>query len=258
MKTNEAKTLARELLDQYGLQDWRFKIDTRPKMRLGQCRYTKREIAVSAWVFRLRPDDVEDTLRHELAHALAWTRDGASGHGWRWKKWCRTVGANPNRLAEPGAAPERKYTLTCAKCGDVVGQRHRASPSVVRTHRTNCCRAAVLQTLTRPAAAAKLPAAAAMVPAKTPTRLGPGALPEFRPKAPPTPGPEGTTMHVEKLYRVRHAALATGVAISTLDSAVKDGRCPSHKTACGLPLVKLEDAQAFAKSVKPYSERKTV
>jgi predicted SprT family Zn-dependent metalloprotease len=40
---------------------------------------------------------LEDTIRHEFAHALDWEVFKSWGHGKTWKKACGMVGANPER-----------------------------------------------------------------------------------------------------------------------------------------------------------------
>lgn len=48
-------------------------------------------------------------------------------------------------------------------------------------------------------------------------------------------------MEPRKLYRIASAAKRTGVARSTIKSAVERGEIKSFKTGCGLPLVALTD-----------------
>ncbi len=52
-------------------------------------------------------------------------------------------------------------------------------------------------------------------------------------------------MDSTRLYRVAIAAKECGVSRDTLISAVRDGRCRSFPTACGLPLVTLKDVRAW-------------
>jgi hypothetical protein len=60
---------------------------------LGQARYEERLIVLEAkWVGTER---MEDTLRHEIAHFLAFDRWGHGGHGEQWKTACAIVGAVP-------------------------------------------------------------------------------------------------------------------------------------------------------------------
>lgn len=96
MTREDAKRIAAEELAKHGLdtQGWKFVIDTRPKSRrLGQCRYMRREIALTGWYIDKNPDHlVVDTIKHEVAHAL--TGPG-HGHDAKWKESCLIVGALP-------------------------------------------------------------------------------------------------------------------------------------------------------------------
>src|SRR5947209_2523101 len=81
-------------------QGWGFAFNSRKKA-MGLCLYP--------WLARGRPGRIElsrhfcesnadaeilDTIRHEIAHALA---GKTAGHGLLWRDWCLKVGARPKR-----------------------------------------------------------------------------------------------------------------------------------------------------------------
>jgi predicted SprT family Zn-dependent metalloprotease len=71
--------------------------------------------------------DFEDTIRHEIAHAIDVEIRGKSYHDNHWKMICRELGADDTRLHEGFLnKPKGKYTLTCPNpdC-DVVNERYR-------------------------------------------------------------------------------------------------------------------------------------
>jgi predicted SprT family Zn-dependent metalloprotease len=71
--------------------------------------------------------DFEDTIRHEIAHAIDVEIRGKSNHDGHWKKICRAIGADDTRLHEGFLnKPKGKYTLTCPnpEC-DVVVEKYR-------------------------------------------------------------------------------------------------------------------------------------
>jgi hypothetical protein len=145
MNSFEAKTLANQLIQQFGLVGWTFKINSRAKTRLGCCKYfrtgTGGIIELSAWCLNggVVEGKAEDTIRHEIAHAIA---GPGSGHGPKWRQACRLTGANPQVCASAEVinnAPKPKYKLICTSCHKVLAERHRRSD--FSQHRTRCCKA---------------------------------------------------------------------------------------------------------------------
>lgn len=61
---------------------------------------------------------VEDTIRHEIAHALLPYKKGDS-HGAAWKAMCKRTGANPERLYDVDEVNVVKgdWSATCGACG---------------------------------------------------------------------------------------------------------------------------------------------
>lgn len=125
--------LWQRLSDEYctWLDGWEMVMDHRPKRRLGQCRYRSKTIGISSWIIRACSwEQIEDTLKHEIAHAMA---GPGYGHGPEWKRMCRMIGADPLRLAK--LSPEElarmpktprqlhgyKYLAVCENCGTIPG-----------------------------------------------------------------------------------------------------------------------------------------
>lgn len=124
MSREQAKAFALAALERWGLVGWTFVVDTRPKRRLGQCRYRPKEIAISEY-HMLGSDDwlVEDTILHEVAHALSGSNHG---HDEVWKGWCRKVGARPMRCKDTDmeglAKRPARHAKWVADC--TCGRRH--------------------------------------------------------------------------------------------------------------------------------------
>jgi predicted SprT family Zn-dependent metalloprotease len=115
MDTEEARELARTILDDYGLEAWAVEFD-RAKRRFGQCRYMSATISLSAHLVRLNDaETVADTIRHEVAHALA---GSGAGHGPKWRAMCRVTGANPQRCYDSAEVvnPDAPWALVCPQC----------------------------------------------------------------------------------------------------------------------------------------------
>jgi len=80
------------------------------KRRLGVCKYRQKRIEISDYYARHNPDAaVLDTLRHEIAHALAGPE---AGHGPTWQAIAARIGATPRptppvagHVRHPGGEP---------------------------------------------------------------------------------------------------------------------------------------------------------
>ncbi len=95
MELDQARTLARDLMDAHGLAYWTFEFD-RAKRRAGQCNFNRRLISLSRHLTVLHEErEVRNTIMHEIAHALAGPR---AGHGPQWRAQAVKIGATPERL----------------------------------------------------------------------------------------------------------------------------------------------------------------
>lgn len=129
MKAKEVATLARKLMDQYGLENVPFEF-CRTKKGIAHCWFRAGKVTkidFSEYFIPVLTDaEIETTIRHEIAHALA---GHAAGHGPKWKRKARELGIDPKRTKTLTAeAKERfgekhaKYRATCVddKCNNVV------------------------------------------------------------------------------------------------------------------------------------------
>lgn len=120
MIASDIPHIAAHLLEQHGLaqRGWRFEWD-RAKVRAGCCQYRKKAITLSRHYVELNvaehPEDIVDTILHEIAHALA----PGDGHGKKWKAACSQVGAVPKRCYDSDVVdmPERQLVAKCPNCG---------------------------------------------------------------------------------------------------------------------------------------------
>ena len=126
MILEDAKTLALLHMEDHGLMDklWHFEFED-CKGTLGRCHYAEEKITLSKWYAELNDEQkVEDTILHEIAHALAWINNKFTGHGKVWQNWARKIGATPKACKSNIVSPEKhyKYEQTC--CG-ITYKRHR-------------------------------------------------------------------------------------------------------------------------------------
>ena len=101
MNHTEARELATGLMDQHGLAGWRLVFDN-AKTRAGVCRSERKEIGLSRHLMSLySPEQVTETVLHEIAHALAGPRHG---HDRVWRTVARRIGCSGRRCM-PADAP---------------------------------------------------------------------------------------------------------------------------------------------------------
>lgn len=135
MNVIDGEALALLHMEEHGLFDklWHFDFES-CKRTLGRCHYYAKKITLSKWYVELNNEnDVEDTILHEIAHALAFLRYGTKGkgHGKLWKQVCREIGARPERLHKgilEYPDNHHKYVDTCG-C-DITYKRHRIRKGV--------------------------------------------------------------------------------------------------------------------------------
>lgn len=93
------------------------------KKSLGDARYFPPRIRISKhWIPLLPREEIVDTILHEIAHIIA---GPGAGHGPAWKRACRQVGANPERLAAVDASPKHSIHGHCPTCNKTVGRWYR-------------------------------------------------------------------------------------------------------------------------------------
>lgn len=130
-RMQDAEDFAEWFMIKHGLieQGWTFRWNNR-KRAYGTCFYFTKRIELSRFLFEAVDDDhVQDTILHEIAHALA---GHTAGHGPKWKAIARELGAKTSatsRLSEEALhslAKTSKYFIHCSspEC-DIAEPRHK-------------------------------------------------------------------------------------------------------------------------------------
>jgi predicted SprT family Zn-dependent metalloprotease len=140
MNLQEAERLARELMAQYLSPAWSFGWGNKSRSA-GTTEYGPKRIVLHRPFVALNERPlVEDTIRHEIAHALCKPN---AGHGPAWKAMARRVGAVPRASRSHGddglVAPPGKYVGTCPNCKETV-TRCKKTPKMFRIACAKCCR----------------------------------------------------------------------------------------------------------------------
>tara|TARA_B100000900_G_scaffold399712_1_gene402559 strand:+ start:236 stop:766 length:531 start_codon:yes stop_codon:yes gene_type:complete len=109
---------------------YRFKFDN-AKRRFGQCSYRDKRISLSKPLCEYNLNNffqINDTILHEIAHALSYKIHGrrGMGHCKRWVHVAKSIGCNGIRCYDSTQVNniEHKYTLVCDTCGG-ENPRHR-------------------------------------------------------------------------------------------------------------------------------------
>lgn len=143
---NTFADLARQTLDNHGLEDWTFAWDRAVK-RNGQCSHGQRRITMSRPLTSIATDDEAfQTLLHEIAHALV---GSSHGHDTTWLRMARAIGYTghrqssrqdydkvaatapyidscPNGHTSPRwrKKPARARATSCGRCSSVFDRRY--------------------------------------------------------------------------------------------------------------------------------------
>lgn len=101
--------------------NWTFSFNSQKRV-LGICNYTKTEISLSLPLIKINPDISlwDDTVRHEIAHAIDCIIRGKSDHSKIWKNIGRQVGCNIEFLSASIKINQifGKYIYKCNYCND--------------------------------------------------------------------------------------------------------------------------------------------
>ena len=124
----EIEQLAKELLYTHCLEYWAVRFGN-ARVDLGSCDHRTQTITISRHHIKQHsPEQVRDTILHEIAHAMC--RPG-EGHGENWKAICRAIGARPERCSDykPLQPP---WKATCVVCGatyrEILGEQTKYIP----------------------------------------------------------------------------------------------------------------------------------
>jgi predicted SprT family Zn-dependent metalloprotease len=110
---------------------WKFEFNS-IKRAAGLCSKNEKTIYISRWLLEqnlAKGLEFEDTLRHEIAHAIDFEIRGTSDHGRVWKLIARQVLCTAERCFKSdqiAVTETTKYTLICDTCG-TKSARHKVT-----------------------------------------------------------------------------------------------------------------------------------
>ncbi|MFI5933916.1 SprT-like domain-containing protein [Actinoplanes sp. NPDC051494] len=111
MNLTQARELATALMTQHRLTGWSLVFDD-AKTRAGVCRSDRRQIGLSRSLISLySPEQVTETVLHEIAHALAGPRHG---HDRVWRATAQRIGCSGRRcIPEDAPRVDGSWVGTC-------------------------------------------------------------------------------------------------------------------------------------------------
>jgi len=121
---NLVKEYAFPILLEHGIEGYTIELSNK-KRSLGTCYPISKRIEISRHYLKAEgglTGNVKDTIRHEIAHAMAWDRFQSMGHGVRWKQCAKILGANPVARSKVIAIPHN-WELRFGK--EVIGKFYR-------------------------------------------------------------------------------------------------------------------------------------
>jgi len=121
------------------------------KTAAGRAYYQTGTVELNPDYFReFGEEKVITTLRHELAHLMAYKSYGDNGHGTPFKQICRRLGGDMNEQLAANGAPEcaskeyirseYKWEYRCPDCGSSFKKKRRISAKVISTHVCSYCK----------------------------------------------------------------------------------------------------------------------
>ncbi len=135
MDLEQLKATAAQELKKHGLHGWKFGLSN-TRRRLGACKFRAKRIEIAEYYARNSPEEsVLDTLRHEIAHAIA---GPAAKHGPAWKAVAARLGATPRscETSHQAVVKPGDWQATCPACKK-TSHRYRR-PTSLSGYRCRC------------------------------------------------------------------------------------------------------------------------
>lgn len=128
MNADQVTELAREIMNDHGLEDWTVAMN-RATGRAGICYHTRRLLGFSKLIMSAFDEaEVRNTILHEIAHALV---GAGHGHDTIWRRKFVSIGGNGKTCTDASATvaqaieAQSKYRATCDGCGETYSAQRR-------------------------------------------------------------------------------------------------------------------------------------
>ena len=112
MELLKCQAFANVLTEEFDLAPVTVIIDGRMKRKFGRAVYATRILQLNPLLFGAQ---LEDTIRHEVAHFLAFDKYGETGHGATWKRCASLLGAKPKATVKTSEDAEAAQIVAATK-----------------------------------------------------------------------------------------------------------------------------------------------
>lgn len=112
MEIPEAYDLGVRYMNEHNLRDWKFEVNNTASF-YGLCKYNKKTIYLSSYtIFFTTHEEVVNTIKHEISHALVGPHHN---HDWVWRRKFIELGGDGKRCGRVMSI--KKYEVKCDWCG---------------------------------------------------------------------------------------------------------------------------------------------
>lgn len=141
MKLRKVEIIAREMMNDYELYDYRFEW-MRSVRTFGNCNGTKKIIKLSIPLTKYETNNerIINTILHEIAHALDYNERGYSCHDEVWRSIARNIGCTAERCSSGSGVDKSKFMKWLVKCPSCDFTSYRARRSRKSPACGKCCK----------------------------------------------------------------------------------------------------------------------
>ena len=136
MKLRKVEKIAREMMDEHSLYDYKFEWMNAVRT-FGNCNGYRKIIRLSIPLTKYETNNerIINTILHEIAHALDYKERGYSCHDKVWKKIAKNIGCTGERCSSSDGVDKSKFMKWLLKCPSCNLSSYRAR----RTKKISAC-----------------------------------------------------------------------------------------------------------------------
>ena len=136
MKLQKIERIAREMMDEHFLYDYKFKWMNSVRT-FGNCNGHSKVIKLSIPLTKYETNNerIINTILHEIAHAIDYNTRGHSGHDATWRRIAKNIGCTGERCSSSSGVDKSKFMKWVVKCPSCDSTKYRAR----NTKRVSAC-----------------------------------------------------------------------------------------------------------------------